>query len=87
MSYWTCKGCSKKEYIFGEGAVLKAAEQYDVPFLGEIPIHKEIAKYSDEGILFHLNSSPLNFTKKTKRMPNCNFCSRFCRSFRVPKRC
>lgn len=49
MSYWTCKNCSEKEYIFGEGAVMEAAKQYEVPFLGEVPIHKEIAKNSDEG--------------------------------------
>jgi len=49
MSYWTCEGCDKKEYIFGKGGAKKAAEEYGIPFLGEIPIRKQIAEKSDEG--------------------------------------
>lgn len=39
----------KKYYIFGEGGGKKLAEEYNVPFLGEVPLGMEIREASDKG--------------------------------------
>ncbi len=40
----------KKYYIFGQDEGKKMAEQFEIPFLGEIPIYEEVRKSSDAGI-------------------------------------
>ena len=48
MSFFT--GDDGKKYkIFGEGGVKKTAEEFQIEFLGEIPINPEVSKTSDEG--------------------------------------
>ena len=48
MSFFT--GDDGKKYkIFGEGGVKKTAEEFQIEFLGEIPINPEVCKTSDEG--------------------------------------
>ena len=49
MSYFVCNNCDEKHYIFSQDGVLKEAEKYNIPFLGSIPIDKELRKQSDEG--------------------------------------
>ena len=49
MSYYQCSKCSEKHYIFGEGGVKQAAEKYNIPFLGEIPLHENVTMFSDAG--------------------------------------
>ncbi|MBR1994572.1 MAG: P-loop NTPase, partial [Alistipes sp.] len=36
-------------YIFGQGGARRVAEQYDVPFLGEVPIIQSIMEGGDAG--------------------------------------
>ncbi len=48
MSYFVCPDGSK-HYIFGEGAGRRIAEQYKIPFLGEIPIDPRISRANDRG--------------------------------------
>ncbi len=48
MSYFVCPDGSK-HYIFGEGAGRRIAEQYNIPFLGEIPIDPRISRANDAG--------------------------------------
>lgn len=50
MSYYQCDHCADKNYLFGEGGGRKMAEQYDVAFLGEIPLVTEIRKQADQGL-------------------------------------
>ena len=38
-----------KLHLFGEGGGHKLAELLNVPFLGEVPINPEIAKFADKG--------------------------------------
>ncbi len=40
----------KKYYIFGEGGARALAEQFEIPFLGEIPIYQDISKSGDSGM-------------------------------------
>lgn len=49
MSYHICSSCGEKDHIFGHDGVLKDAEKYGVPFLGQIPLHRKIREQADKG--------------------------------------
>ncbi len=49
MSYFICPNCNEKHYIFGSGGAKRISEQFNMPFLGEIPLHSEIMSGSDSG--------------------------------------
>lgn len=49
MSYYCCDNCGTRADIFGHGGAREAAIAAGVPFLGEIPLHAEIRKLSDDG--------------------------------------
>jgi len=50
MSYFICDGCDKKHYIFRSGGGKTLAENFNIPFLGEIPIIPEVAEGGDSGV-------------------------------------
>jgi ATP-binding protein involved in chromosome partitioning len=49
MSHFICPNCDDKHYIFGEGGAKKISDQFNTPFLGEIPLHSGIMSGSDTG--------------------------------------
>ena len=49
MSHFICPNCSDKHYIFGDGGAKKISEQFNIPFLGEIPLNAGIMSGSDLG--------------------------------------
>jgi ATP-binding protein involved in chromosome partitioning len=49
MSTYNCTHCGHEEHIFGHGGAKAEAEKICVPFLGEIPLHADIRRLSDEG--------------------------------------
>lgn len=49
MSLFTCSKCGHQEAIFGTGGGEKLAEQFDLPFLGKLPLHINYRQDSDEG--------------------------------------
>ncbi len=49
MSYYICPHCDSRDYIFGKGGGSRAAEQLDIPFLGEVPLDLAIRTQSDIG--------------------------------------
>lgn len=49
MSHFVCPNCSDKHYIFGKGGAQKISQQFDTPFLGEIPLNSGIMSGSDQG--------------------------------------
>lgn len=49
MSYFILPDSEKKYFIFGEGGGKMLAEEYHIPFLGQIPIDPEIRAASDGG--------------------------------------
>jgi ATP-binding protein involved in chromosome partitioning len=49
MSYFVCDQCDKRHDIFSHGGARKAAEKYEVPFLGEIPLSTDVRESSDSG--------------------------------------
>ncbi|MBI4390138.1 MAG: P-loop NTPase, partial [Nitrospinae bacterium] len=48
--YFVCDGCSKKHYIFKHGGGKALAEQFKVPFLGEVPIINQVVEGGDNGV-------------------------------------
>ena len=50
MSYFICDGCQKKHEIFSRGGAERAAERFNIPFLGEIPLITSLREGSDKGV-------------------------------------
>jgi ATP-binding protein involved in chromosome partitioning len=50
MSYFVCDGCGKKHEIFSRGGAQKAAERFNIPYLGEIPITPSLREGGDNGV-------------------------------------
>ncbi len=49
MSYFICDKCNERHYIFSHEGAKKEAEKFQIPFLGSIPINKDLRVQSDEG--------------------------------------
>ena len=50
MSYFICDGCGKNHEIFSRGGVRRAAERFQIPYLGEIPITPALCEGGDKGV-------------------------------------
>lgn len=50
MSYFVCDGCGKKHEIFSRGGARRAAERFNIPYLGEIPITPALREGGDKGV-------------------------------------
>lgn len=50
MSYFMCDSCDKKHYLFPEDGGHKEADKLGVPFLGSLPIEKELRESCDIGV-------------------------------------
>ena len=49
MSYHVCPCCGDKRYLFGQGGGQRMAQKYGIPFLGEIPLMRELRQSGDDG--------------------------------------
>lgn len=49
MSFLLCPHCHERIQIFGKGGGQKVSEKFDIPFIGEIPLHPGIMEASDVG--------------------------------------
>ena len=49
MSYFVCPNCSEKHELFGRGGGERIAQQFGVPFLGQIPLQPNVRMGGDEG--------------------------------------
>jgi ATP-binding protein involved in chromosome partitioning len=49
MSYFVCTRCGERHEIFGHGGAREEAERIGAPFLGEVPLDKEVRIRSDRG--------------------------------------
>lgn len=54
MSYYKCKSCDEKHYIFGKGYTDEIKKSYGIDASFEVPIEQEIAQMSDSGTPFVL---------------------------------
>jgi len=49
MSYFICNNCNEKHFIFSTEGAKKESEKFQIPFLGALPIDKELRIQSDKG--------------------------------------
>ena len=49
MSYFLCPHCRERTEIFSHGGGRTAAQKFDAPFLGEVPLHVAIRQGGDDG--------------------------------------
>jgi ATP-binding protein involved in chromosome partitioning len=49
MSFFLCPDCSKRYDIFGSGGAKRAAADFDIPYLGDVPIQIAIREHGDAG--------------------------------------
>lgn len=49
MSHLDCPQCNSKISIFGEGGGQRVSDQFNIPFVGQIPLHPQIMTGSDTG--------------------------------------
>jgi ATP-binding protein involved in chromosome partitioning len=49
MSYYLCSGCGDRAELFGHGGGAAMAKQFDIAFLGEIPLVREVREAGDNG--------------------------------------
>ena len=49
MSYFICDSCNEKHYIFAKDGGKNEANKFQIPFLGSIPINKQLRIQSDNG--------------------------------------
>lgn len=49
MSYLQCPHCSDQIYLFGQGGGKRISDEFQIPFIGEIPLHPSIREGSDIG--------------------------------------
>src|SRR6266446_6590529 len=50
MSYHVCSGCGERVDLFGHGGGEQMARQFGVPFLGAIPLVRDIRAAGDRGV-------------------------------------
>ena len=50
MSFFICDGCGKSHEIFSRGGAARAAERFNIPYLGEIPITPALREGGDKGL-------------------------------------
>jgi len=50
MSYFLCPHCNQRTEIFSHGGAREAAKQFDVPFLGEVPLDIRVREGGDAGM-------------------------------------
>lgn len=50
MSVYSCVKCGHQEAIFGTGGGKKLAQEFDLPFLGELPLHIQYREDTDSGM-------------------------------------
>jgi len=72
MSGFVCPYCNKVSYIFNKGGAEKMARDMQVPYLGAIPLDKDIVSASDQGkpyIIDHPDSAAAKqFSQVVERM-------------------
>jgi ATP-binding protein involved in chromosome partitioning len=61
MSGYTCRHCNETEDLFGRGGGRRAAEEFEVPFLGEVPLDPRVMTGGDNGqpVVLHDPEAPV----------------------------
>ncbi|KAJ5070355.1 iron-sulfur protein nubpl [Anaeramoeba ignava] len=70
MSYYECPKCHHVENIFGSGGAKKMSEDMKIDLLGQIPLHTDIRKFSDEGTPIVEKEPNSSYSKKFMEIAN-----------------
>lgn len=70
MSHFICDACGTRHDIFSSGGVKKEAIKYNIPFLGELPIDKNLRINSDIGQPVCISDSKGEIAKKYLSIAN-----------------
>ena len=57
MSYFECSNCGEKHYIFSNEGVGKITKSENIPYLGSIPLKKDIMECADKGTPYALHNT------------------------------
>ena len=68
MSTYICEKCGHKADIFGHEGAKNTAKEYDVDFLGEIPLHYNIRLNSDNGTPIVLSEPESEYAKAYEKI-------------------
>lgn len=68
MSHFVCRHCGEREEIFGNGGARRAAQDLDIPFLGEIPLATDIRSSSDKGRSLLISAPDSPYAKSFMRV-------------------
>ncbi len=61
MAHHTCSNCGHEEAIFCEGGAKILSEEFNIPYLGQLPLNRHIAYDCEQGIATVSNeSNPLS---------------------------
>ena len=58
MSFFVCPHCGAREDLFGAGGARRRAAELQVPFLGEVPLMKQLRVLADQGRLTEALDDP-----------------------------
>jgi len=68
MSGFTCPHCSESIDIFKTGGGLKASKDFNIPFLGKVPLDTQVVEAGDSGEPFVIKNKGSDTTKAFKEI-------------------
>jgi len=68
MSYFVCDNCNEKHFIFSNNGARKEAENFNIKFLGALPLEKSLRIQSDEGRPCCIDDPNGSLSKKYKEI-------------------
>ena len=68
MSYFICDNCNEKHFIFSNNGARKEAENFNIKFLGALPLEKSLRIQSDEGRPCCIDDPNGSLSKKYKEI-------------------
>lgn len=71
MSYYSCPHCGKPDNVFGHGGARQVAKDFELPFLGEIPLNSTMLEASEKGlpvVVSHPDSAPARALRRVAQL-------------------
>ena len=71
MSYYSCPHCGKPDNVFGHGGARLVAKDFELPFLGEIPLNSTMLEASEKGlpvVVSHPDSAPARALRRVAQL-------------------
>ncbi len=70
MSYFICPHCNQRHEIFAHGGGKKASKEFEVPFLGEIPLETKVRIGGDQGTPIVISEPDASVSVAFKNLAN-----------------